>query len=359
MLSMTTGEVHPLGSKQEISASVHMPAGLALIKLGISDDYIGVMLWCAAAYSELWVWNWKTGALGLVGDSIQAFSYKKHDEHACQNLYGSANDTRMITSSFVLLSNQQVLVPVSKRISSVETQLALYVYNYNHGLTVRSSYDNAPRVATFQFPEYARGVDTLRLDAASNPYSTLRPPTGCGVSFYSDMRKRVVVLNIILSPTVDARPVGYYLFAPSDAIEQFCCGQDDRVVSWAEWADKVRLVQKLPLSLISDGHIFQLRCFTPEIRGDPHVTFRDAMPFVIYDFAQRLTLRRDAQNGDFSNCEYFFKPNTIEDPRIWKEIIVTGSECPYRKIHTNINLSLQTSMFSIMEDCIILGDERG
>jgi hypothetical protein len=262
------------------------------------------------------------------------------------------------------MNHQQVLVPMWRRSTNMAHRIVLYVFSYNPGISTRTSHEEMPRVATFYFPELVDGVEALRLEGAGNPYTSREPPADVAVPFYCDMGLRLFTLNIFLSPMRDARPVGFYLFAPSNAIEQFCRGLGHRDVPWEQWADKVRLIYKVPLGLISDGHLFQTRCLLPalepvEVFDDLPPTLDAITPFVIFDFSPALALRRDFQAETFTNCEYVFDENTVEHASVWKESPVTGAACPYRKIRTNVQMPLRTSMFSIMEDCLVFGDERG
>lgn len=72
-LSLSTSERHPLGKQQPIEIAFPFPILTnAQIRLSISDDHLGVILFSnlrPMPHSEIWVWNWKTGQLKLVGTS--------------------------------------------------------------------------------------------------------------------------------------------------------------------------------------------------------------------------------------------------------------------------------------------------
>ena len=157
-----------------------------------------------------------------------------------------------MTCSFVLMANNQVLVPMWQRSTRVHDRIFLCVFSYGSGSSDRQLYKTAPRVATFHLPELAHRVEPLRLDAAGCPYSSYKPPSDYDVPFYSNMDTRLFVINIIVSPMVDARPNGCYLFAPSDVIESICRGSESSlVVPWDSWKSSGLLVFR---------HLLPFRC---------------------------------------------------------------------------------------------------
>jgi hypothetical protein len=73
-LSLATGELHPLGSKQPILTTVHVHRNITSMKLSISDNHIGLMAYGSLMFTEFWIWDWTTGELKLVGGPFLLFS---------------------------------------------------------------------------------------------------------------------------------------------------------------------------------------------------------------------------------------------------------------------------------------------
>lgn len=75
--SLESGKSHPLGASVKISA----PIGLRNLRedccldMTVSDDFIGMMIYedTFLQFTELWVWNWKTGEVKLA--SVPATIY--------------------------------------------------------------------------------------------------------------------------------------------------------------------------------------------------------------------------------------------------------------------------------------------
>lgn len=241
-------------------------------------------------------------------------------------------------------------------------EMHLRIFSHEPGDSTRKSYEDSEAVAVFTLPGLGHRVGVLQVDGAGNPHSTQPPPAGFDVPFDGSMRSRVFVLNIVLTTNNDRRPFYYLLFVPAYVFHRHCQMRRFHVVNWDEWCGETRLVHKLPLGIVSDGHIFKTRALFPESKLDENGALIDATnpPFVIYDFSSPALLRRDAASGRFSNCEYIFEPAVLaDDQNVWKQKVVTGEALPFRKIWTGFTLSMRTGMFSLAEDCLIMGDEDG
>lgn len=255
-------------------------------------------------------------------------------------------------------------------------RMALRAFSYREKLSQRTRFEEAEAAATFQLPELVRRANVLKVEAVGPAFSSQPPPAGLDVPFDFQMSPRLLVVNFALTAAqFDAPLAGYHLFVMSDVIERRCRGAPGHVVPWDRWASEVRLVQKEPLGLVSDGHLFHTRCILPEAKprpardedderansnSDEDADREEAVPLVLYDFAPKHLLRFDALAERFDNVEYVHEPSSVTGPRIWKaDSIETGSARPFRKIRTPVEICLETSMFSMTEDCVIYGDETG
>ncbi|EKM54223.1 uncharacterized protein PHACADRAFT_210040 [Phanerochaete carnosa HHB-10118-sp] len=349
-VTLSTGRPHPLGQRQAIRVAFTFPVFVdSQVRLCISDNHLGVVLFSnlrPMPHSEIWVWNWKTGELKL-------------------NAYAVTQVGRMIASSLVFLDGKHVLVPFWTSMPPLRDadEMHLRIFCYDPGDPTRRSYENIEAVAILNLPELGHRIGVLQLDGAGNPYSTQLPPASFDAPFDGSMRSRVFALNIVLTTNNDTRPLYYLLFAPMRLFQRCCDVRRFHIVNWDSWSGDARLIYKHPLGIVSDGHIFQTRALFPESRhtSDGAQPDNEHTPLVIYDFSSPELLRRDASLGRFRNCEYVFEPTALgNEQNAWKHSkIVTGEALPFRKIWTGFTLSLRRGMFSLVEDCLIIGDEDG
>lgn len=281
-----------------------------------------------------------------------------------QNAHGVIQIGRMIASSLVFLDDKHILVPFWTPMAPLRDadEMHLRIFSYERGNATRRSYEDTEAVAMLNLPQLGHRVGVLQLDGAGNPHSTQPPPASFDVPFDSSMKSRLFALNIVLTTNNDHRPLYYLLFAPMYLFQRCCQARRFHIVNWDSWSEDARLIYKRPPGIVSDGHIFQMRALSPELRhsSSRHQTDREHTPFVIYDFSSPALLRRDAASGRFSNCEYIFEPTVLRNNgKAWRHEIITGEALPFRKIFTGIALSLRTAMYSVVEDCLIIGDEEG
>lgn len=347
--SLTTGERHPLGSRRTIKADVSPVTADAQVRLSISNDHLGLVLFGnrrPASHSEIWVWNWKTGECKL-------------------NAYGLGEDGELNASSLIFLDEMHVLVPSWVPLGRFHQpdKLGLRILSYNPGSKERKEYEKVDAVAELKLPELGRRICLLQFDGAGNPWSSQPPSPDFDVPFDTSMHSRIFVFNIVLASIDYHVPVYYTLFAPMDLFRRCCSAPLSTIIDWESWSSDARMIRKVPSGIISDGHVFQTRALFPEYYTGPDKDTNDASrdpTFVIYDFSCPAALRRDAASNKFTNCEYIFEPTRLpNDERAWRHQIVTGEALPFRKIWTGITLSLQSAMFSLVEDCLIVGEEGG
>lgn len=214
-------------------------------------------------------------------------------------------------------------------------------------------------IASFEFPEMNPGAGCAGISIHASPYSSQVPQPSLEVPFYADYRSRLLVFFLIAADPSLA-PQSYYVFVPSVVIEgrydEFKSGKT--TVTWEEWAQEIRLVEKSMMRGVGEADVRHTRCLIAEPALDGSDDEQEVVK--IYDFPIS-SLCRAAAHGTIESLLERKPPNCtfvaatvdhMERPDIWAEPVITG--LPYRKVTTDLEFDEDTSDFKLAEDGIVM-----
>lgn len=137
--------------------------------------------------------------------------------------------------------------------------MTLLVWSYQELFPGRRRYDDIPITAIFALPRLGQGVNIVQMQAAGSAYSSHGVPDDLQVPFECEPQTRLLVFSTaLIESSLDF--TAFRLFAPAKTIEQYCHDPWPRHVSWQELAPHIRLIQKKTPILITNSHIFHIKC---------------------------------------------------------------------------------------------------
>ncbi|EKM54550.1 uncharacterized protein PHACADRAFT_210348 [Phanerochaete carnosa HHB-10118-sp] len=358
--SLESNVLHPLGSSVKMSA----PLGTrelqedCCLDMMISDDYIGMMIYeeTLLRFTELWIWNWKTGDVKLNVHGNLEHGYSSH--------------------SFMFIGTGQLLVPIITTADDfdpdAEVKGVLPVFDCATTRSRPCTYEHALKhyaTTVFHLPATRRGVECARLDLFGTPYASL--PRGAhrklDVPYYASPEDQLLAFRLWMLKSTDEWK-HYTLFVSSRTLRDVArttrlgASRSERtvVVEWDAWASMSRMVPEI--RTMHHAHLSQMRCIIAEpAPSRSHGRKQDVL--CLYEFASPLLLRKELSNpvcpGSVAGVAdlpfYGLGSSEINHLDVWTKPIKTA--LPFRKTVSNLEVSQQDG-YQINEDCIILRSVR-
>ncbi|KAI0041549.1 hypothetical protein FA95DRAFT_1548610 [Auriscalpium vulgare] len=264
---LSTGQPHPLGP-----TSGQLPINKLLgetwwydwtYSIRVSGDYVGVLFSNDdGGETELYIWNWRTGAVQLlVASETQAYTF---------------------------LGDIYVLVGVLHRPVLEEDKSSLIVYNL---LEPRVVNDTPQGICTFQLPKPA-----FELDITADPAPQWSPPAESVAPFFVAHTDRLIAVNIQFRQRWQPR-TRTYLLRSQDLLPYLLPSGDPtgqtRIIPWEDWKHACQRVEH--------GRWTSWTCFVYGMRYvSPRPVVMDGVRMVrILDFHPLRTRRASpGQDGD-------------------------------------------------------------